>query len=333
MLHDNTLHEIRTSNLPCIEYEIGMFLCLLSNQNEVEAVLEAASARDDFDKIQNIVNVTNKEAILNILSYAGMRFDDVSFETQNDDVGPADIVIYSTNRHHEQKRIGVSVKYDNDCIYNYTGRELLTEEQITRLQSLIPVYANLYLEEMIGRFGSFEEWYQARIDRTNPRRNLLRDSDSTNQFIDLVRDEVLNHWALMSQEEKDTFLYNVYRTDSPLDYWIYSFQKRDKFILCTNPPYIRRSSYPRVTIRKIASQSIGFYLDNQLLGKTQVKFNDGILEKYQTVTLTNAMQTNDEARVDDILHRFVERGIGLVRNGIPLKFGKPFTSWNFTISY
>lgn len=333
MLHENTLNEIRTSKLPCVEYEIGMFLCLLTKQDEIEAVKNAASMRDDYQKIQSIANITNKEAILNILSYAGMRFDDVSFETQNDEVGPADIVIYATNRHKEQKTIGVSVKYDNDCIYNYTGRELLTEEQISRLQGLIPSYANLYLDEMVEKFGSFEAWYQARIDRNNPRRNLLRDSNSTNQFIDLVRDEVLIRWQEMSQLEKDTFLYNVYRTDSPLDYWIYSFQKRDKFILCTNPPYIRRSSYPRVTIRKIASQYIGFYLDNQLLGKTQVKFNDGILEKYSSTRLSNAIANNEIQKVNDILRSFQERGIGLVRNGIPLKYGKPFTSWNFTISY
>lgn len=328
MLHDHTLNEIRTSNLPCVEYEIGMFLCLLNNRSEIEAVKNAASVRSDYKKITEIASVTNKEAILNILSYAGMTFDDVSFETQNDDVGPADIVIYATNRHREQKKIGVSVKYDNDCICNYTGRDILTEDQIVELKNQIPLYAERYLREMTARFGSFREWYRVRFNT-----NQKISSSITSEYIDLVRDAVVERWSTMTNEDKDRFLYKVYRTDSPLDYWIYSFQKRGKFILCTNPPYIRRSAYSRVNVDKIAGQYLGFFLDNQLLGKTQVKFNNGIFERYTSKTLHQAIENNDSEKVSTILSRFVAQGQGVVIEGIPLKFGMPFTSWNFEISY
>lgn len=328
MLHENTLNEIRTSNLPCVEYEIGMFLCLLINQDEIDAVKDAASTRPDYEKIMGIASETNKEAILNILKYAGMTFDDVSFESQNDVVGPADIVIYATNRHREQKKIGVSIKYDNDCICNYTGRDILTDDQITELKGLIPVYADRYLREMVDRFGSFRQWYHIRF-YTNQRVS----STITSEYIDLVRDAVVDRWASMNNEEKDCFLYKVYRTDSPLDYWIYSFQKRGKFILCTNPPYIRRSAYARVTVDKIARQYLGFYLDNQLLGKTQIKFNNGILERYSTKRLNEAYERNDQITISAILSRFVEGGQGVVVEGIPLKYGVPFTSWNYEISY
>lgn len=328
MLHEGTLEEISTSNMPCVEYEIGMFLCLLTNEDEKEAVRNAASFRHDYARILEIASETNKEAILNILHYAGMTFEDVSFETQNDEVGPADIVIYATNRHREQKKIGVSVKYDNDCICNYTGRDILTEEQITELKGLIPFYASRYLEEMIERFGTFREWCHIRFC-TKQRIS----SPITSEFIDLVRDAVIERWGTMSDEDKDRFLYKVYQTDSPLDYWIYSFQRRGRFILCTNPPYIRRSSYPRVTISKIATQYLGFYLDNQLLGKTQIKFNNGIFERYSSKPLTRAMANNDQASVDAILTRFVDEGKGIVVEGGPLKYGMPFTSWNFEISY
>lgn len=322
MLHENTLNEIRTSNLPCVEYEIGMFLCLLTKQDEIEAVNNAASSRDDYQKILSIANVTNKEAILNILSYAGMRFEDVSFESQNDEVGPADIVIIATNRHREQKKIGISVKYDNDCICNYTGRDILTEEQIIELKSQIPVYAERYLAEMMERFCSFREWYRIRFNTKQKISSLV-----TNEYIDLVRDAVVERWSSMTNEEKDRFLYKVYRTDSPLDYWIYSFQKRGKFILCTNPPYIRRSSYSRVSVDKIAGQYLGFFLDNQLLGKTQVKFNNGIFERYSPKKLQHAIESNDHTIINQILSRFVEQGQGIVYEGVPLKYGMPFTSW------
>lgn len=81
MLHPDTLNEIRESHLKCVEYEIGLFLCLLTNPDEIEAVINAASTREDYKKILGIANNANKEAILNILSYAGMSLLDVSFES------------------------------------------------------------------------------------------------------------------------------------------------------------------------------------------------------------------------------------------------------------
>lgn len=328
MLHENTLREIKESHLKCVEYEIGMFLCLLTNPDEIKAVIEAISTRDDYKKILGIANNTNKESILNILSYAGMSFNDVSFESQNDDVGPADIIIYAIDRHKEQKKIGVSIKYDNDVICNYTGRDILTEEQISCLKERLPEFANRYIVEMIARFGTFQEWYRRRFEI---KQKIA--SEVTNEYIDLVRDAVVERWNNMSQEDKDRFLYKVYRTDSPLDYWIYSFQKKGKFILCTNPPYIRRSAYSRVTINKIAGQYLGFFLDNQLLGKTQVKFNNGIIERYTSKPYKDASEAGDYEQVEAILSRFVEQGKGIVVEGKPLKFGMPFTSWNFEISY
>lgn len=328
MLHENTLNEIRESHLNCVEYEIGMFLCLLTKENERNAVIDAIHSRNDCNTILEIANSANKESILNILSYAGMSFDDVSFESQNDNVGPADIVIYATNRHHEKKKIGISIKYNNDVIYNYSGANLLAEEQITYLRSRLPEYANRFLDEMIAKFGSFNEWYRIKFERHQRIASLV-----TNEYIDLVRDAVVERWNTMNQEDKDAFLYKVYRTDSPLDYWIYSFQKRGKFILCTNPPYIRRSAYSKVTIKKIAGQYIGFYLDEKILGKTQVKFNNGILEKYTSKRYHDALKGNNFQLASSILERYVEQGKGMIVEGIPLKFGTPFTSWNYEISY
>lgn len=328
MLHENTLNEIRESHLNCVEYEIGMFLCLLTKENERNTVIEAISTRDDYNKIIEIANNANKESIMNILSYAGMSFDDVSFESQNDNVGPADIVIYATNRHHEKKKIGVSIKYNNDVICNYTGKDILTDDQITCLKRRLPEFANKYLEEMISKYRTFDEWYRVRFESPQRITSLV-----TNEYIDLVRDAVIERWNTMTQEDKDAFLYKVYRTDSPLDYWIYSFQKRGKFILCTNPPYIRRSAYSKVTIGKIACQYLGFYLDGQLLGKTQVKFNNGILERYTSKQYEDALKANDNQLANAILSKYIEQGKGMIVEGIPLKFGTPFNSWNFEISY
>lgn len=321
MIHTNTLNEIRESHLKCVEYEIGMFLSLLTNEDEINEVRAAIAARHDSELIFDIANSTNKTAIFNILSYAGMTFDDVSFESQNDDVGPADVVIYATNRHKEQKKIGLSIKYDNDVICNYTGKDLLSDNQISSLRERLPHFANRYLSEMVDRFGSFHEWYRIRFETTQK-----VTSEVTNEYIDLIRDAVIERWNTITQDCKDSFLYKVYRTDSPLDYWIYSFQKKGKFILCTNPPYIRRSAYSRVSIEKIAGQYLGFFLDNRLLGKTQVKFNNGILEKYKSKPYIDALISGNQELASAIVNRFVEKGKGMVVEGVPLKFGTPFTS-------
>lgn len=328
MLHQNTLIEIRESNLKCVEYEIGLFLCMLTDPNEIDAVINAASAREDYKKILSIATSTNKAAIINILSCAGITYKDVSFESQNDEVGPADVIIYATDRHGEEKKIGLSVKYNNDVIYNYSGKEILTNEKISDLKRRLPEYANRYLEEMIERYGSFEEWYRIRFS-TNQRIT----SEVTSEYIDLVRDAVIDRWEMMSQDDKDEFLYKVYRTDSPLDYWIYNFQKNDKFILCTNPPYIRRSAYSRVTIRKIASQYLGFYLDGKLLGKTQVKFNNGIFERYTSKPYRDALESGNQELANAIFEKYADQGKGIMMEGHPLKYGVPFSSWNFEISY
>lgn len=328
MLQENTLDQIRTSNLKCVEYEIGMFLCLLTKPEEIKAVIDAASARDDYEKILGIANTTHKESILNILSYAGLSFDDVSFESQNDEVGPADIIIYGKNRHDEEKKIGLSIKYNNDVICNYTGRDILTEEQISDLKERLPEFANRYIEEMVVRYGSFQEWYRIRFNTNNK-----ISSNVTNEYIDLVRDAVIERWDTMNQEEKDKFLYKVYRTDSPIDYWIYNFQKKGKFIICTNPPYIRKSSYSKVTIEKIAGQYIGFKLDGKLIGKTQVKFNNGIFERYTSRPYKEAIEAGNHELANQIFNRYVEQGKGIMIEGKPLKYGIPFSSWNFEISY
>lgn len=328
MIHDNTLNDIRESHLKCVEYEIGMFLSLLTKEDEINDVRAAIATRRDSELIFDIANSTNKAAIYNILSYAGMTFDDVSFESQNDEVGPADVVIYATNRHKEQKKIGLSIKYDNDVICNYTGKDLLSENQINSLKERLSDYANRYLSEMVDRFGSFQEWHRVRFETKQKIQ-----SGVTNEYIDLIRDAVIENWNSMSQESKDSFLYKVYRTDSPLDYWIYSFQKKGKFILCTNPPYIRKSAYSRVSIGKVAGQYLGFYLDNRLIGKTQVKFNNGILEKYKSKRYMDAKKMGNLEQVNAILNEFAEKGQGIVVEGIPLKFGMPFNSWNFEISY
>ena len=328
MLHENTLDKIRNSRLKCVEYEIGMFLSFLNNPDEIDSVIRAASTRSDYKKILGIANNVNRESLFNILSYAGLSFIDVSFETQDDSIGPADIVIYTTDRHKEKKKIGVSVKYDNEVICNYTGRDILTDDKIDELKNHIPEFGRRYLEEMIERFGSFEEWRHRRFDTKQK-----ITSKVTNEYIDLVRDAVIERWGMMSQEEKELFLYKVYRTDSLLDYWIYSFQKKGKFILCTNPPYLRKDEYSRVSVSKIAGQYIGFYIGNHLIGKTQIKFNNGIFESYSSKPYKDAIDSGNIELANQIVEQFVAQGKGVIIEGVPLKFGMPFSSWNFEISY
>lgn len=328
MINPETLNCIRECHLKCFEYEVGLFLCLLTKPNEIADVLAAVATRDDYNKILEVSNNVNKQSILSILSYAGMELEDVSLESQNDAVGPADIVITARNRHGETKKIGISVKYNNEVICNYTGRDILTEEQIEDLNAMLPQFGERYIHEMTERFGTFEEWYRIRFNTKQKIQSAV-----TNEFIDLVRNSVVERWEVMSEEKKEQFLHKVYHTDSKIDYWIFSFQKNGKFVLSTNPPYLRRAEYSRVTIEKEASQYLVFKIDGKKIGKTQVKFNNGIFERYTSKSYNDAIENGDEERADQILRRYINRGKGTIVEGKPLKYGNPFTSWNFEISF
>ena len=147
MLYDHTLGEIMTNTNTGVEYEIALFYKLLEHKPQEQAsVMEAIKARNDCPKIEDIISHTDTAKIIKALKSRGLTYSDSSFETQNDDVGPSDVILYAEDPQGNVCRIGLSVKYSNKCSLNLTGRHFLTEEQIARLKER---YAKIYLPQFL----------------------------------------------------------------------------------------------------------------------------------------------------------------------------------------
>lgn len=110
MLYPSTLSEISNNINTGVEYEIALFFKLLeSKKSEQTQVLNSISKRKDESKIKSIIAQTDISPIETSLKKIGCKLVDVSFETQNDEVGPADIVMLVKNTQGQEKQIGLSV--------------------------------------------------------------------------------------------------------------------------------------------------------------------------------------------------------------------------------
>ncbi len=290
MLLPTTLNEISTNTNTGIEYEIALFYCLLDIKNEEkEKVEEAFSTRTDAAKIKKIISYTNTKQILTEISRRGLTVIDVSFETQNDSVGPADVVLFCS----DGSKIGLSVKYANTCTLNVTGRNFITDSQISQLKQLLPEYTNRYIHEMTKKYGHVGNWFRQR-----------KPSTTTDAYIDLIRDAVIENW--MNVPNKVTLLSTLFHHDSPIEFWVITYTD-SYYDLKTTPQTIDINRANDITVRKYQTSYVAFYLDGVMVGHMQVKFNNGFLEKCKKHT-------------PDV-----------VCEGVRMAFGQPFSSWNFSV--
>lgn len=185
MIYDNTLNEISNDINTGVEYEIALFYQLLfKKEHEQLKVKSALQLRRDADKIASIISDTDITPIVKELNRRGFELIDASFETQNDYIVPADIVIYAQDDKRIQNRIGLSVKYANTCTLNVSGRNFITDAQIFRLREQLPQYTHKYINEMTEHFGGVDNWFRKR-----------KPSITSEEYIDLIRDEVIANWC------------------------------------------------------------------------------------------------------------------------------------------
>ena len=292
MLYSSTLNEIRTNINTGIEYEIALFYSLLQNHEEKTLVMSAIDVRHDASTIKHIISYTNTSAIIRELVDKNLNLVDVSFETQNDEVGPSDLVMITQNHSGQQVKIGLSVKYANTCTLNVTGMEFITIQQKAELNKQLATYTRKYIQEMTNTYGSVNNWFRKR-----------KPSTTTDAFIDLIRDAVIANWANVN---KSAILKRLYHADSPIEYWVYEYTD-SSFRLNTQPVKISPDLAEKVELRKYQTSFVAFYLNNKRIGHMQVKFNNGFVEKCKK-------QTAD-----------------IIVEGVRMSYGKPFSSWNFSV--
>ena len=294
MLHPNTITEIRTNENPGVEYEIALFYMLLQDRPEESSlVLEAIDARNDRQKVMDIISFTDPGIIMRQLDSQGMSYADVSFETQNDEVGPADLVLYVGDASGSPKQIGISVKYANTCTLNVTGRNFITDAQIAELRALLPSFTEKYIDEMTRLYGDVENWFRKR-----------KPSTVTDAFIDMIREAVIQNWP--NVPAKKDLLSALFHADSPIDFWVVTYGN-GSYKVKTRPQTVESHRADDVTVSKMDTSYVAFYLDGRRVGHMQVKFNNGFVERCK------------KARPD------------VVWQGVPMSYGRPFSSWNFSV--
>ncbi len=294
MLYSNTLSEISNNINTGVEYEIALFYKLLKNQpNEQTQVMRSINGRYDVSKVKSIIAQTDISNIEHALQNMGLNLYDSSFETQNDEVGPADIIMYVENKQGQRKKIGLSVKYANTCTLNVTGRNFITDAQIAQLKKQLPHYTEMYINEMTESYGDVNNWFRKR-----------KPSTTTDNYIDLIRDAVIENWN--NVKNKTTLLSALFHSDSPIEFWVITYGNRG-YTLKTKPQTIDMSRADNVTVGKYQTSYVAFYLDGIMVGHMQVKFNNGFVEKCK------------------------KKNPDVICQGVEMSYGQPFSSWNFSV--
>lgn len=294
MLYSNTLQEISNNINTGVEYEIALFAELIKgNKDEHAKVLAAIQKRSDAAKIQGIMKMSDTASILNELKKQNYVLTDATFETQNDNVGPADIVLNVTDAAGKPQQIGLSIKYANTCTLNVTGRNFISASQLDNLKGQLSEYTNAFIQEMNEAYGSVEKWFRHR-----------KPSTTTDKYIDLIRDAVVSNWP--NVKNKTELLSAMFHDDSPIPFWVVTYHNKG-YDLNTTPPSVEKTRVDDIVVEKYKTSYVAFYLDGQRIGKMQVKFNNGFIEKCKKNT-------------PDI-----------VEQNVPMSFGQPFSSWNFSV--
>lgn len=291
MLYPNTLYEICTNINTGVEYEIALFYQLVS-ADEQQQILTAINRRADKNKVLSLIKQTNITPILEALRKRGLELSDATFETQNDEVGPSDVVMVVSDG-KTKSNIGISVKYANTCTLNVTGRRFITYRQIAKLKEQLPIYTARYIDEMTASYGDVNKWFRLR-----------KPSQTTDEFIDLIRNAVIRNWR--NVDDKATLLSTMFHNDSPIEFWVVTYTNNG-YRLSTEPKTIEIRRANDVKVAKYKTSYVAFYLDGKKVGQMQVKFNNGFIERCR------------------------KNKPDIVCDGVEMAYGQPFSSWNFSV--
>jgi hypothetical protein len=224
-------------------------------------------------------------------------YNDILVTTQNDEVGPSDLVL----KLDDNVDLGLSIKYENKCNINLSGKHFLTNDSLQYLRSLLPIYIEKYIREMKNEYGDIKNWFRKR-----------KKSSATSEYIQLIIDRVIHDWIYVEQEK---ILKRFYHYDSAIDYWIITIphaSSRDLVDIEMNTKKL--ISTKDVIVKQYSESMIEFSEKGKIFATMQVKFNNGILERYHKYPDKYRQQPN----VTDIEGKSVKRG-------------DPFGSWNINI--
>ena len=300
MLYTSTLNEIETNTNPGVEYEIALFAKLIAcDSSDYKNVMDSIHKRHDCSKVLQIMSMTNIKILTNQLVKLGFLLKDATFETQNDEVGPADIVLTAIDKYNLELKLGLSVKYANRNAHNPTAKKFITAQQINVLQEQFDnVYIPAFLKEMKEKYGHVSNWKRKR-------------AEAADQFYDLLRDAVIENWPNIS--DKTSLLAKMFHANSPIPFWVINYSNQG-YTVETIPETVDERRVNDIKVEKYRDCFVAFKLDGRIIGKVQVKCNNGFIED----------QFNHAGKAK-------KKKPDFIIDGAPKIKGKPFGSWDFTL--
>jgi len=292
-ISQNEIEYLRNNNNTGIEFEYALFYLLNLEPYQTIFIKEVVNHHHFKDRILEIISSTDiKGLIYNLKTISWTSFK-VKLATQVDDIGPADIILQDS----KVQNLGLSVKYQNNCTLNVSSKYFLTEESIIELKNELHISCKKYISEMISNYGDTNNWFRQR-----------KTSTETDKYIDKIRERVISDWYKKTIEERKELLSKLVHADSPISFWVVKFvNTKNGYKLDLNSNPIKYLDPNSVELTKEATSFIGFKSNKKLFAKMQVKFNNGILEKTKG--------NKSDFSLDGIL----------------MKMGDPFGSWNFSI--
>lgn len=284
--------ELSNNNNVGVEYEFALYYLLLDNEFQNIFNKLTISNHIKKDKILQIIENQRDNVYQQILNQEYSLYKYVYLATQDDSVGPSDIVLYENDK--TGNVLGLSVKYNNGCNVNMSSSYFLTANDKEELKDIQKEFTHKHIEYQIDTNGHVSNWFRQRKFST---------TKYSNAIIDFIRDKVIDCWY-NGDINKQNIIDKLYQTDSPINYEVWKFTKKKLKVLEKPKNDISANN---IDVAKYRGSYIGFYNDENLICKMQVKFNNGILERATS-------ETKDAICVDDVY----------------MKMGDAFGSWNCT---
>jgi hypothetical protein len=277
-----------------IEFEYALFYKLLKDDEHRNTFKKRVIDRHPKkSRILDIIARSDIQSLLDRLSSRSFSYRDIFIASQDDSVGPSDIILES----EDSDFLGLSVKYMNTCTLNITSRGFLTPPSIQKGYLLLDEACNNYISECSVKYGHASNWFRSR-----------KRSKHTDEFNSDLVSLVISDWLGKTIDDRAELLNKLIHADPLIDYWVVKFRKnRTGYPIDIDTDPIKYIDPTRVTLTQESSCQVGFRVDGLLFGKMQVKFNNGILEKPKGES-----------------YDYIVDGTMMVK-------GDPFGSWNFNL--
>ncbi len=286
-----------------IEYEYGVACALMTGKQYTYFFNHVVSNHLYKDTIIEICNsATGTLApIIENMDCKEERY--ISFATQDDSLGPSDILVCCNN----EIEFGISVKYGNINNWNPSSRWFIDEAEIPKLRNEYAKAKPKYIKDMQSNYGECKTVEGTRNTWSRKR------SKVTDAFIDLIREKVIENWSLKSETKKQDIINGGYQLYSPIDYYVMQIKGANNKCKISSP---KPAFFSVQDIKLNKCENSGHFVCFEVHGKTivklQVKFNNGFLQK---IINNDPINTRGSFLIDEIY----------------FKDGDPFGSYNFNI--